>query len=56
MKAERYVYAIALAGVLAIGAALWNPFNEAKADRTTTLDLPNFRVDPFGRSRCPTIG
>jgi DNA-binding beta-propeller fold protein YncE len=47
MKAERYVYASALAGVLAIGAALWHPFNEAKADRAPTLDPPHFRVDPF---------
>ena len=47
MKAERYVYASALAGVLAIGAALWHPFNEAKADRTPALDPPHFRVDPF---------
>ena len=47
MKGERYVYASALAGVLAIGAALWHPFNEAKADRAPTLDPPNFRVDPF---------
>ena len=47
MKGERYVYASALAGVLAIGAALWHPFNEAKADRAPTLDPPSFRVDPF---------
>src|SRR5262249_17844085 len=47
MKAERYVYASALAGVLAMGAALWHPFNEANADRASAFDPPHFRVDPF---------
>ena len=45
MKAERYVYASALAGVLAIGAALWHPLNEAKADRTSALD--DWAADTF---------
>jgi hypothetical protein len=56
MRGGRYLYVGALVVALAIAFGLWNPIDQARADRQGSSAPPKFKVDPFWPKPLPNPG